>query len=84
VALAKALGARVTGLYVVVGSQVAAGTEKAARPVEDEAVGAAEEFVRAVPDEAKRHDVPHKAFYARADSPYEAIIGTAEAKGCAT
>lgn len=82
VTLAKSLGARVTELYVIVESEVAAGTEKAARPVEEEAVGMAEASLRAVAEEATRQDVPHEIFYVRGTSPYEAIIKTAGTKGC--
>lgn len=82
VAFARSIGARVTGLYVILDTQVAAGTERAALPAEDDAVAGAEEFLRVINDEARRGGVPHESFHVRADAPYEAIIGTAEAKGC--
>lgn len=81
-ALAKSICARVSGLYVIVESEVAAGTEKAARPIDDEAVAMAEASLRVVSDEASRQDVPHETFYIRGISPYQAIINTADARGC--
>jgi nucleotide-binding universal stress UspA family protein len=79
--LAKALGARVTGLSVVVESHVAAGIGKTvSKGVEP--VQAAESFVQAIAEEARRLHVPHECFYVKAESPYEAIIRTATEKGC--
>jgi nucleotide-binding universal stress UspA family protein len=81
VQLAKALGARVTGLSVVVESQVAAGTGKAASKGVEPGE-AAESFVQVIAEEARRHHFPHECFYVKAESPCEAIIRTATGKGC--
>ena len=82
VRLAKALGARVTGLCVIVESQVAAGIGKALTGDRDLAVEAAEDFLGVIAREAKRSDVPHEIFHVRAAHAHEAILGTATARGC--
>lgn len=79
--LAKALGARVTGLSVVVESPVAAGIGKA-MVHKDEDIKAVEAFLRELGEEATRQGVAHECFYVRADSPSEGIISTATRKGC--
>ncbi len=84
VRLAKALGARVTGLCVIVESQVAAGIGKALTGDRGLAVEAAEEFLGVVAREARRSGVPHGICHVRAAHAYEAILGTAAAKGAAT
>ncbi len=90
VRLAKALGARVTGLCVIVESQVAAGIGKALTGDRGLAVEAAEEFLGVVAREARRSCVPqrscvpHWICHVRAAHAREAILGTAAAKGAAT
>ena len=83
VRLAKALGARVTGLCVIVESQVAAGIGKALTGDRDLAVEAAEEFLGVIAREAKLSGVPHENFHGRDAHAHEAILGTAAAKGAA-
>jgi nucleotide-binding universal stress UspA family protein len=81
VQLAKALGAKVTGLSVIVDSPVAAGLGKSLAK-EGEAVRAAEAWLAVVADEARRAGVPHECFHVKDPSPYEAIVRTAATRGC--
>jgi nucleotide-binding universal stress UspA family protein len=82
VRLAKALGARVTGLHVIVESRVAAGIGKADRPASDHPEAAAAQHLRVVAEAAKRAGVPHEDFHVRAESPHEGIVAAAAARGC--
>ena len=79
--LAKALNARVTGLCVIVDTLVAKGIGKTLHGPEED-VQAAEAFLRVILSEAKRQNVPHEAFYAKAASVSEEIIKVASDKGC--
>ena len=81
VALAKALGARIAGLCVVIEPQVAGGLGDA-MVGRDAAVQAAESFVAAIAAEAARHGVPHECFYAKAASVAEEIVKVATERGC--
>lgn len=81
VGLARAVGAKVTGLSVIIESQVAQGLGKAMTS-KDEHVQAAESYLQALAAEATRQGVPHETYHVRAISAYEAIIKTASAKGC--
>lgn len=82
VELAKALGAKVTGLYVIVESRVAAGIGKAMRGEDQSGREAAEDYLRVISDQAKRAGVQHEVFHVTGDSPWEEIINAAGAKGC--
>jgi nucleotide-binding universal stress UspA family protein len=81
IALAKTLGARVTGLSVVPEHQVAEGLGEVMVGREN-AIHAAEEFVAAIATEAKRQGVPHECFYVRSASVSDGIIKTATERGC--
>ena len=81
VQLAKALAAKVTGLYVIVDTTVAAGIGKSMHGKE-EAVKAAEAHLAVIGREARQLDVPHECFHAVHTSPYEEIIKVATTKGC--
>ena len=81
IALAKTLGARVTGLGVVPEHQVAEGLGEIMIGREH-VVGAAEEFVAAIAAEAKRQGVPHECFYIRSASVADGIVKTATERGC--
>ena len=79
--LAKSLGAKVTGLYVIVESQVAAGIGKSMR--DDHAqVDTAKAYLDLINREAAQHGVAHESFYVTGSSPYEEIIRAAGSKGC--
>jgi len=79
--LAKALNAKVTGLYVIIDSLVARGIGKSMHGKEEDVL-AAETFLRAILSEAKQQNVPHEAFYATAGSVSDEIIKVASDKGC--
>jgi nucleotide-binding universal stress UspA family protein len=81
VELAKALGARVTGLCVVVESQVAGGLGEA-MVGRDSAVQAAESYVAEIAAEAGRQGVPHECFYVKAANVAEEIVKVATERGC--
>jgi nucleotide-binding universal stress UspA family protein len=81
IALAKTLGARVTGLCVVPEHQVADGLGDVMVGREN-ATRAAEEFVAAIAAEASRQGVPHECFYVRSASVSDAIIKVATDRGC--
>ena len=81
VQLAKAINAKVTGLYVIVESQVAAGIGKLMR---DEHVGidTAKAYLDVINREARQHGVAHESFHVTGMSPYEEIIKAAGTQGC--
>jgi nucleotide-binding universal stress UspA family protein len=81
VELAKALGARVTGLYVIVDTLVAAGIGKSLHG-HDEAVKMAESFLGVISREARQAGVPHECFHAVHQTPYEEIIKVATTRNC--
>ena len=79
--LAKAVGAKVTGLSVVVPSHAPAGAGVAMlgnRVLQD----AAEQFLAAITREARDHGVEAECFYVSGSSPYEEIIAAAASRGC--
>lgn len=78
---AKLMGARVTGLHVVVESNVAAGIGKSLRR-EDEAVGTARDFLARINAAARRAGVACESFYLAAGSPAEGIAQAADKRGC--
>lgn len=81
VGLAKALGAEVTGLHVIVDTGVAAGIGKALRHDED-LIAAAEAHLAVLAAEAKQAGVRHTLFHVRGDSAWERIVETATTRGC--
>jgi nucleotide-binding universal stress UspA family protein len=81
VQLAKALAAKVTGLYVIVDTMVAAGIGKSMHG-KGEAVRVAEAHLDVIGREARQQGVPHECFHAVHQSPYEEIIKVATTKGC--
>ena len=81
IALAKTLGARVTGLSVVPEHQVAEGLGEVMVGREN-AIRAAEEFVAAIAAEARRQGVPHECFYVRSASVSDGIVKTATERSC--
>lgn len=81
VQLAKALNAKVTGLYVIVDTMVAKGIGKSMHSKQED-IEAAESFLQVINAEAKRQGVPHECFYATAGSVSEEIIKVASEKGC--
>lgn len=81
VALAKAVGAKVTGLSVVVPAHAPSGTGVAMlgdRVLQD----AAEEFLSVIAREAREQGVEAECFYVTGASPHEEIIAAAEQRGC--
>lgn len=84
VRLAKSLKARVTGLYVIPKSDVAAGIGKAMLADSESEMGkaAAELFLRSISRRAKQAGVRNQCFYVKGQSPYEKIIKTAKSKRC--
>lgn len=81
--LAKALGAKVTGMHVIVETNVAAGLEKEMLPqLGALAKEAADELMREFAAEATRAGVPHESLYLHGDSPWEKIIEVAARSGC--
>lgn len=81
VELAKSLGAKVTGLHVIVDAPVAAGIGKTMREP-GEPAAAAEAHLETVAAEAKRMGVPYQCFHLKADTPHEGILGAATARKC--
>ena len=81
VQLAKSLNAKVTGLYVIVESQVAAGIGKSMRD-EGARTETAKAYLDLINREAKKHGVAHESFYVIGTSPYEEIIRAAGSKDC--
>lgn len=81
IAFAKLLGARVTVLYVLTDSAVAAGLGKSMR---DEAARSemAQSFLRPIGDEAQRAGVAAECFYVESDVPADEIINAAKKRGC--
>ena len=81
--LAKALGAKVTGMHVIVETQVASGLEKTMLPQLGELVKeAAGKLMREFAEEARQAGVPHEALSVHGDSPWEKIIELAARSGC--
>ena len=81
VQLAKALGAKVTGLSVVVEPLVAGGLgELMTGPTE--AISAAEVYVGVIAREAQEHGVAHECYYVRGPSVSEEIVKAATARSC--
>jgi nucleotide-binding universal stress UspA family protein len=81
VQLAKSLNAKVTGLYVIVESQVAAGIGKSMRD-EGARTETAKAYLDLINREAKQHGVAHDSFHVVGTSPSEEIIRAAGTKGC--
>jgi nucleotide-binding universal stress UspA family protein len=82
VRLAASLGAKVTGLYVIVESLVAEGLDKTMLDVDTLSVRAAEQHLHAIAEEARHSGVPHECFHVADSSPSDGIIKVAAAKGC--
>ncbi len=81
--LAKALGARVTGLYVIAGSLVAKGLGKTMVPeTEEQIVARAETYLAVVRDLAQAAGVPCECAYVHGYAPHEEIVKAAESRGC--
>lgn len=81
VALAKSVGARITGLSVVIPSHAPAGAGVAM--LGDHVLeSAAEEFLSLITREARDAGVDAECFYVSGSSPYEEIIAAAEQRGC--
>lgn len=79
--LAKSLGARVTGLYVIEESSVAAGIGKALGD-EGKPEDVAKAFLAVVTNEARKAGVPSECFHVTGGSPSEQVIHAAQSKGC--
>lgn len=79
--LAREVGARVTGLYVIEESRVAAGIGKALRNGGD-AHELAKTFLAVITDAARAAGVPCECFHVTGDAPAEQIIRTAAEKNC--
>lgn len=81
VALAKAVGAKITGLSVVLPSHAPTGAGVAMlgdHVLQD----AAEEFLATITREAREQGVEAECFYVSGSSPFEEIIVAAESRGC--
>lgn len=81
VALAKALGARVTGLSVVLPAHAPAGVGTAILG-EHVLESAAADYLEVIADAARAAGVEFECFYASGDSPHEEIVAAAEKRGC--
>ena len=81
VQLAKALGAKVTGLHVIVEAPVAAGLGKSFYN-ENTAKEAAESFLDVIATEARQQGVARECFYIKGSSPDDEIIKAATSRGC--
>jgi len=81
IALAKAVGAKVTGLSVVRPSHAPTGAGVAMLG-EHVLQDAAEEFLAVITREARDQGVEAECFYVSGSSPYEEIIAAAESRGC--
>ena len=79
--LAKLLGARVTGLCVVVEPIVAGGLGEVMRGHE-EAAQAADSYLAALAREARQQGVPHECFHVKGPSIAEEIVRAATGRGC--
>ena len=79
--LAKVLGAKVTGLHVIVEGAVAAGIGKSFYN-ENTAKEAAEAFLDVIATEARQQGVMHECFYIKGSSPDDEIIKAATSRGC--
>ena len=79
--LAKLLGARVTGLCVVVEPIVAGGLGEVMRGHE-EAAQAANSYLAALAREARQQGVPHECFHVKGASIAEEIVRAATTRGC--
>ncbi len=79
--LARAVGARVTGLSVVVDTLVAAGIGKSLRD-QDEPLRAAEAHLSAISRQAARNGVACECYYVVGTWPHDEIVRAAEQKGC--
>ena len=81
VELAKAIGARVTAVSVVIDSHAprGAGTAMLGKHVLEDA---AEEYLKGVAAIAREAGVAVETFYVVGDSPHEEIIAAAKARGC--
>lgn len=81
VELAKTLGAKVTGLHVILDAPVAAGIGKRFYN-ENTAKEAAETFLEEIAGEARRQGVVHECFYIKGSSADDEIIKAATSRGC--
>lgn len=81
VRLAQAVGAKVSGLSVVVSSHApsGAGTSMLGDHVLEDA---AEAFLSVVAQEAREHGVEAECFYATGTSAHEEIVAAARSRGC--
>ena len=81
VALAKAVGAKVTGLSVVLPAHAPAGAGVAifSDNVQEEA---AAEFLAVISHEAHEQGVEAECFYVSGTAPHEEIIAAAQQRGC--
>lgn len=79
--LAKSVGARVTGLHVVVDTLVAAGIGKSLRGP-DEPVKAAEQYLHEISHRAALAGVPCECAYAFGTWAHEEIVKATQTKGC--
>lgn len=82
VQLAKALGARVSGLHVIVESHVAGGLGETRVPLRQLAEQAAVDYLKVVSEAAARAGVPHECFTVVGDSVWEEIIHAAASRQC--
>ena len=78
--LAKSIGARVTGLYVIEESHVAAGIGKSLRK-EEEPLETAKTFLAAITSAAKAAGVPCQCFHVTGEAAADQIVRTAAEKG---
>ncbi len=88
IALAKALGAKVTGFHAAPDVLLYAMAYAEAAPLisqtdlEEESKKQAEEYLAFVEREARAQGVPVQTVWVKHDSPYAAIIETAQKRGC--
>jgi nucleotide-binding universal stress UspA family protein len=82
VQLAKALGARVSGLHVVVESHVATGLGESQVPMRQLAERAAQDYLKVIAAAATQAGVAHECFTVVGDSAWEEIIHAATNRQC--
>jgi nucleotide-binding universal stress UspA family protein len=82
VQLAKALGARVSGVHVIVESHVAGGLGESIVPLRELAKQAATDYLRVISEAAARAGVSHECFSVTGDAVWEEILQAAKTRQC--
>jgi len=81
--LAKAVGARVSGVNVIVqSSSIAHGLGESIVPMHDNSKQAAEAFLKQFVERASKSRVPHDAFHVTGEAAWEEIVRVAADRKC--